>query len=227
MTKPLTDKARATRRRIVDAAIRLFETKGYEATTLRAIAGEAGVSTGLAYRYFDSKDALVLMLYGELAAGFSARVAQAPTGSWAQRAEFALEASFSVLAPHRDTIGALLGAMLTRRGDGIYVPWAANQAQVRQGFVDAVSGATNAPANPDALGELLYLAHLGALLFWLLDRSVDQVATTQLRAWIARTTPLLAPVLSLPLVRGPVQSLVDIVRLGVYGDRPPAGPSEA
>jgi len=227
MDAPLTDKARATRRRILDAAISLFEERGYDKTTLRAIARAAGVSTGLAYRYFDSKDALVLALYAELAEQFSQRVAAAPEGSWSERSQAAMDASFQVLAPHRDTIGALLGAMVSRRGDGIYVPWAANQAQVRQGFIDAVAGARNAPSDPVRLGELLYLAHLGALLFWLLDRSADQVATERLRAWIHRTTPVLAASLQLPLVRGPVQSLVDIVQLGVYGDRPPGGAKES
>ena len=37
--------ARETRRRIIEAAARLFATRGYQATTLAAIAREAGVST--------------------------------------------------------------------------------------------------------------------------------------------------------------------------------------
>ncbi|MEM6931225.1 MAG: TetR/AcrR family transcriptional regulator, partial [Myxococcota bacterium] len=169
----------------------------------------------------ESKDALVLALYAQLADAFTARLDETPTGTWAARADAALDASFEVLKPHRDTLGALLGAMLSRRGDGIYVPWAANQARVRQGFVDAVAGARDAPRNAESLGDTLYLVHLGALLFWLLDRSEDQSATDELRAFLSRTTPLLGMALSLPLVKGPLDTLVGIVRRGVYGIHPP------
>ena len=49
---------RATRRRIIDAALRCFAEYGFEATTNRAVAETAGVSTGPIYHYFDSKAAL-------------------------------------------------------------------------------------------------------------------------------------------------------------------------
>ena len=47
-------KSARTRSAIIDAALRLFRERGYEATTMRAIAAEAGVSVGNAYYYFDS-----------------------------------------------------------------------------------------------------------------------------------------------------------------------------
>jgi AcrR family transcriptional regulator len=46
-----------TRRRILEAASRVFTKKGLGAT-ISDIAAEAGVSQGLAYRYFPSKDAI-------------------------------------------------------------------------------------------------------------------------------------------------------------------------
>ena len=39
--------------------MRLFRENGYEATTMRAIAKEAGVATGNAYYYFGSKEELI------------------------------------------------------------------------------------------------------------------------------------------------------------------------
>ena len=44
-------------------ALRLFRERGYAATTMRAIAQEAGVATGNAYYHFASKDHLVQELY--------------------------------------------------------------------------------------------------------------------------------------------------------------------
>lgn len=45
--------------KLTDAALHLFSTQGYEATSIRAIATEAGISLGLLYNYFKSKDELL------------------------------------------------------------------------------------------------------------------------------------------------------------------------
>jgi AcrR family transcriptional regulator len=56
-------KGEQTRRAIAEAALRLFREQGYEATTMRAIAKEAGVATGNAYYYFGSKEELIHAYY--------------------------------------------------------------------------------------------------------------------------------------------------------------------
>ena len=56
-------KSARTRSAIIDAALSLFREKGYEATTMRAIAAEAGVSVGNAYYYFASKEHLIQAFY--------------------------------------------------------------------------------------------------------------------------------------------------------------------
>lgn len=47
-----------TRARILAAARRLFADNGYDRTTIRAVAGEAGVNPGLVMHYFGSKEDL-------------------------------------------------------------------------------------------------------------------------------------------------------------------------
>jgi AcrR family transcriptional regulator len=47
----------------VDAALDLFREKGYDATTMRAVAERAGVSLGNAYYYFASKEVLLQEYY--------------------------------------------------------------------------------------------------------------------------------------------------------------------
>jgi len=49
----------ATRRKLVRAALDLFTTRGYHATTTPAIAARAGVAEGTIYRHFASKEALL------------------------------------------------------------------------------------------------------------------------------------------------------------------------
>ena len=64
--------AASTRRRIVDAAARLFDGRGYHATTMRAIAGEAGVSVQ-SVTLAGTKSALLLAAFEQHFAGDEGR----------------------------------------------------------------------------------------------------------------------------------------------------------
>ena len=48
-----------TRTLILDKALYLFANKGFHGTSISDIAKEAGISKGLAYNYFESKDAIL------------------------------------------------------------------------------------------------------------------------------------------------------------------------
>jgi AcrR family transcriptional regulator len=48
-----------------ETALRLFSANGYEATSISTIAKEAGISKGLMYNYFESKEELLLSLFDD------------------------------------------------------------------------------------------------------------------------------------------------------------------
>ena len=52
----------SSRNAILQAALRLFAERGYHATTIEAIAREAGIAKGLVYNYFASKQDLLRQL---------------------------------------------------------------------------------------------------------------------------------------------------------------------
>jgi AcrR family transcriptional regulator len=54
-----------TRRLILDAAYELFAKKGYEKTTMRALAAKAGVGLGTIFQHFPDKSALLLAAFNE------------------------------------------------------------------------------------------------------------------------------------------------------------------
>ena len=61
------EEIRADKRKlIIDTAVRLFADKGYHATSISMIAKEAGMSKGLMYNYFESKEALLRAIMEEL-----------------------------------------------------------------------------------------------------------------------------------------------------------------
>jgi AcrR family transcriptional regulator len=55
-----------TRNNILTAALKLFSIKGYHGTSINDIAKEAGISKGLAYNYFESKQKLVEALFEQM-----------------------------------------------------------------------------------------------------------------------------------------------------------------
>src|SRR3977135_3285849 len=53
----------AIRRRIVTAALSLFQTKGFDATTTKAIARKAGIAEGTVFNYFRTKEDIALHFF--------------------------------------------------------------------------------------------------------------------------------------------------------------------
>ena len=58
--KPVQARSQKTRENLLKAALVMYEKKGYHKTTVDDIATEAGVSTGIAYRYFRNKKDILL-----------------------------------------------------------------------------------------------------------------------------------------------------------------------
>ncbi len=66
-TKEQVEKIRQVRKAtIADAALKLFSEHSYRGTSIAMIANEAGISKGLLYNYFESKEALLyeIMVHG-------------------------------------------------------------------------------------------------------------------------------------------------------------------
>jgi len=210
----------AARARLYDTAIRMIATRGYEATTLREIASEAGVSVGLLYRYFPSKQSVVIALYDQLSEDFSRQAAAMKAGRWRDRFLFALETSLRSLRPHRTTLSALIPVLIGDPDDGVFAAGTAfSRLRVQRVFEDAVAGAADAPRPPlaAALGRVLYLVHLAVLLWWLLDKTPKQRTTDALVGLARQLLPSAAVTLRLPPIRRFVLSIDELIREGLFG----------
>src|SRR6478736_4053709 len=70
---------REKRERLRNAAAKLFESVGFEATTTRAIAEHAGVASGTVFLYAEDKaDLLFLVFHDELEAALAKSIATMP-----------------------------------------------------------------------------------------------------------------------------------------------------
>ena len=208
------------RRRLYEAAIALIGERGYEGATLREVAERIGASPALLYRYFPSKRAVVLALYDELSEAFAREAVAMPEGRWRERFVFAMELSLRILGPHRVSLRALTPTMVGDAEEGVFAERTSfSRLRVQGVFAAAVAGATDAPKKEvsDALGRLLYLGHLGVILWWLLDRSPEQRATRGLIDLIRQVLPTLALALRLPLTRRFVASANLLFQEGLLG----------
>ncbi|HEX5731369.1 MAG TPA: TetR/AcrR family transcriptional regulator [Blastocatellia bacterium] len=64
---PKQARSKQTKEKIIQAAIQLFQERGYEKTTSNEIAAAAGVSVGSFYVYFTDKRQLLLTIFDRLA----------------------------------------------------------------------------------------------------------------------------------------------------------------
>ena len=212
MTKPggglvKTDKGQQTRAAILEAALEMFLERGYENTTMRAIADRAGVALGNAYYYFRSKEHLIQAFYGRTHAEH-------------------VKTCDSLLADERDLKARLLGVMRTKiatlepyhqfagklfktAADPLSPlnPFSDESDSVRQEsievFAKVVQGsATRVPKDlMEQLPFMLWLYHMGIILFWIHDSSPKRARTYRL---IDRSVDIIARLIGLasnPLMR--------------------------
>ncbi|MBC5991787.1 TetR/AcrR family transcriptional regulator [Pontibacter cellulosilyticus] len=61
----IAEKREQSRQLLIETGLKLFSQKGFEATSIRAIAKEAGISLGLMYNYFPGKTDLLRAIFQE------------------------------------------------------------------------------------------------------------------------------------------------------------------
>ena len=204
-----TAEGEQTRERLYRAALEMISERGYEAATLRDVAAQVGVSPALLYRYFPNKRAILLAFYDDLSETFARQADEIPSGKWRDRCLYVLELSLGVLRPHRPTLQALAPTLVNDAEDGVFAQGTAgSRLRVQTAFQRAVRDASDAPKPElaEALGRLLYLLHLGLILWWLLDRSPKQRATDALVALFRQILPSAARALYLRPVKTFIRS---------------------
>jgi AcrR family transcriptional regulator len=203
VTEP-AQRGEQTRRLIVDTAVRLFRERGYDKTTMRTIATEAGLSASNAYYYFPSKDHLVQEFYLLIMHDHRAAVAPrlAASGPLDERLHAAMRALVDVMTPYHGFAGKFIKVAADPQSP--LSPFSAESEPARkisqEIFRDVVSGTTTKidPEVREELPELFWLVQLGVTLFWVYDRSPEQART---RLLIDRLVPLIDRLVALSRLR--------------------------
>ena len=172
-------KKATTKARIVAVALQLFQTKGFEATTTRAIARKAGVAEGTVFNYFRTKEAIALHFLEQEVEHAMAAVRKNPRLRKATLDEklFALvQSQLEFLAPHERFIGAaFIHALKPGSLLGPFSP-PSQALQFRylafvQELVDEAIGRREITAAGWWTPQVFWIYYLGVLLYWLHDTS--------------------------------------------------------
>ena len=210
--------AEQTRERIQDAALTLIRKKGFDATTMRDIAQAAHVSLGLAYHYFDSKEALALAFYGEHIARHDeeTRRALASRPGLRERIEAALLVGLDVRAADRPVLLVMARTVLDATNP--ISLFSDETRALRARSIGLFREVAEVPEIDDSLKEPLALAlwalHLGVLLRFVHDDSPGQKETRAIVEGSARLAAEVATMLSLPLLESMRNDLLAVLREG-------------
>jgi AcrR family transcriptional regulator len=202
------NKAEITERKILDAALDLFRTKGFEEATMRDIAAVAGVALGAAYYYYPSKDAIVLAFYERSCIEMQPQIEDAVTksaGNLEDRLKELIRAKLEYFAPYR----GVLRALLKNGADPAHPlsPFSQNNKSIRevdvawfQKILDHCGIRVPQDLAPH-LPDVLWMFQIGVIYFWITDDSHGQHRTDRLLALGAKIVTSLLKIAGLPLTR--------------------------
>jgi len=217
VSQPRSVKGEQTRELILTTALRLFRENGYDATTMRVIAREAGVSVGNAYYYFASKEHLIQAFYDSLIRQHRevALPRLAGVRDLATRLRITIATHIELMQPYH----AFAGGFFKTAADpnSPLSPFSTESTPAREEevafFAEVVSGSdARIPKQLlDDLPELLWLYHMGVILYWVHDTSEDLARTYEL---IDRTAPLVVKLIGLtrlPGAKGVLEDVLDLI----------------
>ncbi len=155
----------ARRGRMVDAAVELAATGGYESVQMRDVAARAEVALGTLYRHFPSKDHLLLEALTEQASALRDRMAQRPPQGAvpADRMADVLRRATRALARRPDLTAALVTALTSPEADTAPHKHAV-ETVLRSIITTAIDGGD--VADPDGVVRILGYVWLAVLSAW-------------------------------------------------------------
>jgi AcrR family transcriptional regulator len=181
-----TLKGDQTKALILETALEIFRERGYENTTMRAIAEKAGLSLGNAYYYFRSKEYLIQAFYQRLHDEHIAVALPALENkdSLKARLHTVMRLKFDVMEPYHQFAGVLFKT--AAHPESPLNPFSDESDPVREASIDLfakVIEGTKARIPKDLQAELPYLLwvyHMGIVLFWIHDPSPKHRRTYRL-----------------------------------------------
>ena len=170
-------KAEITRNLILDKALQLFQERGFEQATMRAIAAQAGIAAGGIYHYFPTKEHIVQTFYELSHAEHEEACEKILTKEkkFISRLKAVVRKKMELAQPSHNLSRVLF--RVASDPENSLSPFSKESSQTRRQslelFERVVKGAKGKiPAELiDILPEYLWLYQMGIILFWIHDAS--------------------------------------------------------
>jgi AcrR family transcriptional regulator len=163
---PLTPVQRERRRRIIDAAMELATEGGYEAVQMREVAAHADVALGTLYRYFASKERLLLAAMDEQVGLMRQRLAERPPqgNTPAERVMDDLRRATRALQRQPNMTAAMLKSLIA--ADRGVAEMMEPIGQQMTAIIVSAMGHDEPTAHDRAVAEVIQHVWMASLLWW-------------------------------------------------------------
>jgi len=173
------------RERILAAALTLFQKKGFERTTTRAIARKAGLAEGTIFNYFKTKDDIAFYFFeketAHVIAAFDAdtRLKAAPLE---EKLFVLIHRQLEYLAPYEVFIGSVIAQAF--KPSSPLNPFSLESQALRVRYLTFVQTLFDEAADRDEIGlvrwwapQAFWVYYLGVMFYWLNDASPHKEST--------------------------------------------------
>lgn len=205
---------------VLASAEKLFQTQGFQETSLHQIAENLGMAESELEKVYPSKEHLALAIYHGLSQSSADSVCDIPAGSVAERYFLFLEARLATLSRHDESISALFAAaMLPKSSISPAMISPAKTDPILKALRGLVAEAEDAPKDGDDLENmalLLYSFHFLLMLFGLYDRTEQKQASVYFVQFLRDFVKLTRPMMVMPLINKALHKLTQITLL-VFG----------
>ncbi|MEU6663675.1 TetR family transcriptional regulator [Streptomyces sp. NPDC046821] len=194
MTGKAPAKSEQTRALILDTAMRMFRERGYDKTTMRAIAKEAGVSVGNAYYYFGGKEHLIQGFYDQIADEHrtAVRAVLDRETDLEKRLAGVLRSWLDIAEPYHEFAAQFFKTAADPTSP--LSPFSPDSEPARETAIDVhrevlAGSKAKVPAElAETLPELMWLSQMGLVLYWVFDSSPGRERSRRLADRGARLT---------------------------------------
>lgn len=199
----------------------LFQTHGFEHTSLSDIATQADIPLELLEREFACKETLALAIYNALSVQSQEQAEEIDTAPISEMYYIVLEQRLSLLADHSE-VSSILFANAMRPNAQVTAAEIATGTRdpMMQAIRHIIDNSSNKPRKgSDDLMYFLYAFHFLVIVFWLYDRTEDKAASHMFTGFLRDLLKTLQPMLVLPMISKALTNMAKIMMVVFGGAR--------
>ena len=168
-------KKEATKGRILDVSLQLFQKQGFARTTMRDIARKSGIALGTTYNYFPTKDHLAGYFFERALDEVMERYRRThpKDASLEEKLFFLISVELEQIAPYEEFLHLIVTHAILPSSR--LHPASRDSQRLKRRYLDFVDGILEgelaATGSAGLILDAFWVFHLGILMFWMNDAS--------------------------------------------------------